>query len=61
MRKAIDSAICWRELRPRARDLSYVADILPAITLGRRVFGSTELIDVEEVVDTIVLSVLISA
>jgi AcrR family transcriptional regulator len=61
MRTAIDKAISRGELRPGARDLSYVADIVPAIALGRRVFGSAEQIDVEEVVDTIVLPLLRNA
>lgn len=61
MRTAIDNAIDRGELRPGARDLTYVADILPAIALNRRVFGSTEQIDVEQVIDTIVLPALKNA
>ena len=61
MRTAISSAIGRGELRPAARDLAYVADILPAIALSRRIFGSAEQIDVEKVVDTIVLPVLRNA
>lgn len=61
MRTAIDNAIERGELRPGARDLSYVADVIPAIALNRKVFGSAEQIDVETVVDTIVLPVLKNA
>ncbi|MET9129664.1 TetR-like C-terminal domain-containing protein [Streptomyces antibioticus] len=61
MRKAIDNAIGRGELRPGARDLTYAADILPAIALSRRVFTSTDLTNVEEVVDTIVLPALRNA
>jgi AcrR family transcriptional regulator len=61
MRKAIDNAINRGDLHPGARDLTYAADILPAIALSRRVFTSTDLINVEEVVDTIVLPALKNA
>jgi AcrR family transcriptional regulator len=61
MRNVIDNAIDRGELRPGARDLTYVADLLPSVALGRRIFGATELIDVEEVVDTMLLPVLRNA
>lgn len=61
MRNAIDNAINRQELRPGARDLTYAAVILPAIALERKVFGSSEQIDVEEVVDTILLPALRNA
>lgn len=61
MRAVVDNAIDRGELRPGARDLTYVADILPAIALNRRAFGSTGQVDVKEIVDTIVLPVLKNA
>ena len=61
MRTAIENAIDKGELRPGARDLTYVADILPAIALNARLFSSIEQVDVEQVIDTIVLPVLKNA
>lgn len=60
-RKAIRNAVARGELSPAAEKLRYVADVLPSIALGRRVFGVRGRIDVEEIVDTIVLPALRSA
>ena len=61
MRDVIAKAIAHGQLRPQAQDLMYAPDILPSLALGRRVFGLTEPIDVETIVDTILLPVLTNA
>ena len=59
--KALRAAVDRGEIDPRATRLRYVADILPSIALGRKVFGVAGTVDVEEIVDTIVLPALRNA
>ncbi|BBZ35092.1 TetR/AcrR family transcriptional regulator [Mycolicibacterium confluentis] len=60
-RRAIRAAVARGELNPAAEKLRYVADILPSLAMGRRVFGVKGRLDVEEIVDTIVLPALRNA
>jgi AcrR family transcriptional regulator len=60
-RRAIRAAVGRGELNPAAEQLRYIADILPSVALGRRVFGVRGRVDVEEIVDTIVLPALRNA
>ena len=60
-RRAVKAAVDRGEISPAATSLGYIADILPSLALGRRVFGVRGRIDVEEIVDTIVLPALRNA
>lgn len=60
-RKAIGAAVDRGEINPTAADLEYIADVLPSLALGRRMFGVPSRVDVEAIVDTIVLPALRNA
>lgn len=61
MAGVVSRAVHRGELPVAAMDLEYVADVLPSLALGRRLFGATAAISVADVVDTIVLPALRNA
>lgn len=59
--RAIRAAVDRGEINPAATELHYIADVLPSLALGRKVFGVPGPVNIEEIVDTIVLPALRNA
>lgn len=54
----VDRAIERGEIRPAARELTYLPDLLPSLVIARRLLAPGDTVDVEAVVDAILLPLL---